>query len=53
MLTKEQTDTVKRALARMEKIVSTTQKETERFYYWGQMDGIKGFLELLGVTLDE
>ena len=53
MLTKEQADTVKRALARMEEIVSTTHKETEPSYYWGPMDGIKGFLELLGVTLDE
>lgn len=36
----------------MQAIAKTTKDDKERYYYYGQIDGILGFLEMLGVEIN-
>lgn len=36
----------------MQAIAKATKDDKERYYYYGQIDGILGFLEMLGVEIN-
>lgn len=52
MLTAEQEDKIRSAIKGMRSIINCTTDAKERFYYYGQVDGILGLLDLLGLKID-
>lgn len=52
-MTKELLEKIKRDLGEMKRIVKTTNDIKERYYYYGQYDGILGMLDLLGIDTEE
>ena len=52
MLTAEQEDKIRSAIKGMRSISNSTTDAKERFYYYGQVDGILGLLDLLGLKID-
>lgn len=52
MLTAEQEDKIRSSIKGMRAIINCTTDVKERFYYYGQVDGILGLLEILGIEID-
>lgn len=52
MLTEEQIEKIKANIKAMQAITKATKDNKERYYYYGQIDGILGFLEMLGVEIN-
>ena len=52
MLTAEQEDKIRSSIKGMRGIINCTTDAKERFYYYGQVDGILGLLEILGIEID-
>ena len=52
MLTAEQEDKIRSSIKGMRGIINCTTDAKERFYYYGQVDGILGLLDLLGIEID-
>lgn len=52
MLTQAQEESIKRNIKHMQEITKATNDVKERFYYYGQIDGILGLLDLLGINID-
>lgn len=51
-MNKAQIEEIKRNIKTMQSITKSTKDVKERYYYYGQIDGILGFLEMLGVEID-
>ena len=51
-MTREQIGEIKKNLDAMQAITKSTKDVKERYYYLGQIDGILGFLEMLGIEID-
>lgn len=51
MLTAEQIEKIKTNIKTMQTIANTTKDNKERYYYYGQIDGIIGLLEMLEINI--
>lgn len=51
-MTRAQIEQIKKNLETMQVITKATKDTKERYYYYGQIDGILGFLEMLGIEID-
>ena len=52
MITQDQREKIRLAIKGMRSISNSTTDAKERFYYYGQVDGILGLLEILGIEID-
>ena len=52
MITQEQEEKIRSGIKGMRAIANTTRDPKERFYYWGQIDGVIGLLEILGEEIE-
>lgn len=52
MITQDQREKIRSAIKGMRGIINCTTDVKERFYYYGQVDGILGLLEILGIEID-
>lgn len=52
MITQDQREKIRSSIKGMRGIINCTTDEKERFYYYGQVDGILGLLDLLGIKID-
>lgn len=52
MITQDQREKIRSAIKGMRSISNSTTDAKERFYYYGQVDGILGLLEILGIEID-
>lgn len=52
MITEAQEDKIRSSIKGMRGIINCTTDVKERFYYYGQVDGILGLLEILGIEID-
>ena len=52
MLTAEQENKIRSSIKGMCSTINCTTDEKTRFYYYGQVDGILGLLEILGIEID-
>lgn len=52
MLTEEIKEKIKEAICTMKQIAKETKDVKEKYYYYGQIDGIIGLLDKLGIYID-
>lgn len=52
MFTEEIKEKIKEAISIMKQIAKETKDVKEKYYYYGQIDGIIGLLDELGIYID-